>query len=167
MDIQNRLLDTSIVQKKTGRITWLIYQRICRDPYRWTKINGQSVSISNRRHQYSPIDWLIDQSIDRSINGQTKRTDGHISRTTYSSTHLPTDLSTETWRFLLTDTDWRTGRVYFKSQTSIFTYRSIDWSINQSINGWTKWTEAYISISADSSIHLPTDLSTEMRRTHW
>ena len=79
------------------------------------------------------INLSIDQLINCYINGQTKGIEGYISRTSYISTHYLTDISTETCRSLLTDTNLRvigTVRVYFKSETSIFTY----WLINKSID---------------------------------
>ena len=80
-------------------ITWPIYQQRRGDAYRQTKIDGwrgQAVSISNPRHQYSPINWSIDQFIDLSLDGQNicrdtslgQQTEGHIVSTdiNYAST---------------------------------------------------------------------------------
>ena len=77
--------------------------------------------------------WLINQSIDRFVNGRTKQTEGHISRAAGTRTHYLTDLWTETRITLLTYKNrgvTGTGRVYFQSETSIFTY----WLTNQSID---------------------------------
>ena len=56
------------------------------------------------------------------------------------------------------------GRVYFKHQTLIFTYLFIDQSIDQFIDGRTKWTEGQIIRKAGSSTRFPTDLSMETHR---
>ena len=76
------------------------------------------------------IHLLIYLSINWSINRQTKRTEGHISVAADIRTHYLTDLSIDTWRPLSTYQNWRTGRVYFRYHTLIFTYWSIDWSID-------------------------------------
>ena len=55
---------------------------------------GRAVSISNQRHEYSPIDWSIYLSIDWSINGQMKQTEGYIISNLYISMHYLTVLST-------------------------------------------------------------------------
>ena len=47
-------------------ITWPIYQHRRGDAYQRTQIDGwrgRAVYISNQRHQYSPIDWSINQLI--------------------------------------------------------------------------------------------------------
>ena len=92
---------------------------------------------------------------------------GHISRTADIRKHFPTGLSMEKRRRLLTDTNQRTGRFYFKSQKSIFTYQSIYQSIDRYINVRTKCVEGHISRTANSSTYLLTDISTETWRTHW
>ena len=76
------------------------------------------------------IHLLMDRSINWSINGQKKRTEGHISRTCDIRTHWLTDISTETRRHILMDTNQQTDHIYFKSQTSIFNYWLIDRSID-------------------------------------
>ena len=106
----------------------------------------------------------MDRLINWSINGQKKRTKGHIGNAEYTRTHWVTDLSPETWRPLSADTTLRTGCVYFKYKKLILTYWSIDRSIDQFINGQTKWTEGHISRKSGSSTHNPTDLSTETQR---
>ena len=82
---------------------------------------------------------LIYQSINWSINWQTKQMEGNISRTADIRTHYLINISTETWRPLSADTNWRTYCVYLKPQTWIFTHllinQSIDKSTNLSTNG--------------------------------
>ena len=74
-DGRNGQRDTSLPQQTSGRITWLIYQQRGGYPYWRTQIKGwrgRAVSISNQRHQYSPIDLFINQLIYQ----QTDKTDG-------------------------------------------------------------------------------------------
>ena len=62
-----------------------------------------------------------------------KRAGVHISSTSDIKTCYLNDISTDTRRHLLTEKNqgmMGTGRVYFKSETSIFTYRSINKSID-------------------------------------
>ena len=76
------------------------------------------------------VKFLIHWLPDRSINRETETTiDGH--KTIVSGT----------------------GHVYFKSQTSIFTYVLINQSIDWYINGQKKRTEGQISSTKDSSTH--------------
>ena len=134
MDERNRQSYTLVLQQTAGRSNWPMYQQRRGDAYRWTRIDRRDVSISNHRHQYSHIN----RSTDRSINGHTKWTDRHISSTAYSRTYYLTDVSTNTRRCLSKDTNWRIEHVYFKSQTSIFTYllinRLINWLIYRQID---------------------------------
>ena len=97
------------MQQTSGHITWLTYQQRLGDPCWQTQINGRDVSNSNIRQEYSPIRRSIDRSIYQFINWWMKWTEGHISRKSDSSTHFTTDLSTETWRRLSTDTNRQAG----------------------------------------------------------
>ena len=100
------------------------------------------------------IQLLIDWSINWSINGQRKLTEGHISSAADNRTHYLTDISTETWRPLSTETNQKVGRFYIKYQTLIFTYRSINLSIYQYIN---LSIDKFINLSICQFINLSTD----------
>ena len=68
---RNRWRYTSILQQKSGRVDWLIYQYRGWWPYWRTQIKGwrrQVVSISNQMNQYSPIDQLINQLIYQRVD---------------------------------------------------------------------------------------------------
>ena len=85
---------------------------------------------------------------------------------TSSSVDYLTDISTETLIRLSTDTNrWVTGMggVYFKSETSIFTYLSINRSIDLSTDR-IKWTEGNMSRTPESRTHYLTNISMETWR---
>ena len=130
-------------------ITWPIYQRIRRDSYWRTQIDGDGDGPCLFQIPYINIHL----SIDRYINGRTKRTEGQVSRTADIRTHYLTDLSTERQIPLLMETIQGvtgTGCVYFQSETSIFTY----WLIDQSIY-----------LSTDRRIPLSTDTNRGLKGT--
>ena len=109
-------------------ITWKIYQQRRGDAYLRTEINGDKEGPCLFQIPYINIHLLIDWSIFWLV-GRTKRAEGHISTTAEIRKHYLTDLSTERLISLLMDTNQemtKTGPVYFQSETSIFTYWSID-----------------------------------------
>ena len=116
--------------------TWSIYQRRSGDYYWRTQIDGDGDGPCIFQISYINIHLLIDRSIGRSIYQQTeKRIEEHISRTTEIRTHYLNDISTERRKPPSTEKSrgvTGTGCVYFKSDTSIFTYLSIDRSIDLS-----------------------------------
>ena len=69
-DGQNGRGDTSVQYQTSGCITWPIYQQRRGDVYQLTQINEWVVPIPNLRHQYSPINLLIDQLIYLSTDGK-------------------------------------------------------------------------------------------------
>ena len=103
--------------------------------------SGSGISWFYNRHIQTNIVicWLPDWF----LNGEARRrrrvlTDAHWrvkEVSTSSSIYYLTDLSTDMQKTLSTDTTWWVkGKVcvYFKPQTEIFTYRSINWSIDLS-----------------------------------
>ena len=117
-------------------ITWTIYQRIQQDAYWRKKIDCDGDGPCLFQISYININLSINWSILWLI-GRTKWKEGQISTKADIRTHYLTDISTERHTPLLTDTNkgvTKTGRVYFQSETSIFTYWSIDQSIDLSMD---------------------------------
>ena len=112
--------------------TWIIYQWRRGGAYWRTQIDSDRDGPCLFQIPYIIIHLSIDWSILWLI-GRTKHTEVNIITTADTRTHYLTDPSTERRIPLLTDKNQGvtgTGRVYFQSETSIFTY----WSINQSID---------------------------------
>ena len=125
-------------------IIWPIYQRRLRDAYQRTQIDGEGYGPCLFQIPYINIHLSIDLSILWYI-GQTKNIEWHISTTAYIRTYYLTDISTDRRIPLLKDTNQGVtgmGRIYFQSETSIFTY----WLINKLID-------------------IPTDIQNERRET--
>ena len=76
-EVRSLWRDTSVGNQTAVRISQPIDQQGRRDAYQRTQIYGRTVSISNPRHQYSPINQLIDKLINISTDRQMERGTHH------------------------------------------------------------------------------------------
>ena len=139
-----------------------IYQQRRRGAYWQTQIDGDRDGPCLFQIPYINIHL----SIDWSINGQKKNTEGHISRTAGIGTHYLTDISKERQIPLSMDKKSRGDGdgTCLSPIRYINIHLLIDRSIKWSINIQTKLTEGNISRIVDIRTHYLTDLSTETQR---